>query len=80
METQNKNNFANVIGWILITGIVFSIFYFIFLKNVPAPQEKRPESSGQSMENAPVIDDPIERERVRTEDRPSFSSEIENLE
>lgn len=80
METQNKNNFANIIGWILILGIIFSLAYYIFLKDNFLQVGMTPEDSRQSMENAPLIEDPLEREAVRTQDRPDFSAGIENLE
>lgn len=77
METRNKKNSSNIVGLIIILIIITSLYYFFFDRS---KEEGRPESSGQSMQNAPTIDDPLERERVRTEDRPSFGSGIEDIE
>lgn len=75
MENKNKNNIANLFGWILLTAIIMVIAYFVYSKNINKMDGESPFNSQGENENTPVIEDEYEKIQYQTEGRPHFGED-----
>lgn len=72
MET--KNNFSNILGVMLIVGVIIGLIYFV-LNKIPSSGGNLPFDQSGVNDNTPVIENEYEQIRYQTEGRPSFGTD-----